>query len=74
MPKHLTFANHVKRSVPYDDFTQIARVIILRRGAEVMTIELAPYDGDARVSVASPGQPWRTSLVNDTDAVTRMWS
>jgi hypothetical protein len=74
MSKPLTFADHIKRSVAYDDFTQIGHVVILRRGAEVMTCEIDRKGGDTRVSVASPGQPWRTSMVNDTTAVDRMWT
>jgi len=73
MSKRLTFKDHILRSVPHDDATTIGHVLILRYGDEVMTCEV-PRDGDTRVSVAKPGEPWRVSMVNETDSITRMWS
>lgn len=71
-PGHLAY--HIRRSVPHDDLTEIAHVLILRRGAEVMTCEVPADGGDVRVSVASSGRPWRVAMVNETDSITRMWS
>lgn len=73
MSKRLTFSDHIRLSVPHDDLTKIGHVLILRRGDEVMTCEV-PKDGDTRVSVARPGEPWRVSMVNETDSITRMWT
>lgn len=67
----LTFADHIRLSVPHDDFTQVAHVVILRRGAEVMTIETDEDGG--RVSAAFPGEPWRVSNASTTDDVSRAW-
>lgn len=69
--KPLTFADHIRLSVPHDEFSQIAHVVIMRRGAEVMTIELD--DDGGRVSVAFPGEPWRVSMATTTDDVSRAW-
>lgn len=69
--KPLTFADHIRLSVQHDDFTQIAHVVVMRRGAEVMTVEIDADGG--RVSVAFPGEPWRVSSATTTDDVSRAW-
>lgn len=73
MSKRLTFSDHIRRSVPFDDITTIGHVLILTYNGEVMICEV-PKDGDTRVSVAKPGEPWRVTMVNETDSITRMWS
>lgn len=72
-----TLAYHIKRSVPYDTYTQITlsdRVIAtLLYNGMIMVCE-CPKVGDTIVTVRRLGEKVGVSTtVNETDSVTRMW-
>lgn len=72
-----TLAYHIKRSVPYNTYTQIARgdtvVAVLFYNGMIMVCE-CPKVGDTIVTVRRLGEKVGVSTtVNETDSVTRMW-
>ena len=68
-------AYDIKRSVPHDELTVIGDVLVLKYGNEIMTCECVPGE-DVRVSVKEIGgaHGWISTMANETDTITRMWS